>query len=142
EAIEQEGDAVLLKSAAFRPPGAGSALPHKNNPMPMMSTYVARIYARLKDRRFDFLLSPSQYDGVSKDLDDLVAEWIGHGDGITVLDLAGVPAEVIDLVVGLLSRILFETMFWGRDLRGQGRQRPLLIVFEEAHTYLPRADGQ
>ena len=29
-------------------------------------------------------------------------------------------------------------MFWGRDLPGIGKQRPLLIVFEEAHAYLPR----
>jgi len=29
-------------------------------------------------------------------------------------------------------------MFWGRDLPGIGKQRPLLIVYEEAHAYLPR----
>jgi hypothetical protein len=142
EALQHEGNASRLAPAVFQSAGAGSLLPHKNNPLPPMGTYTARILARLKDRRFDFLLSPGPYDGLTKDLDDLVAEWIGHEHGITVLDLAGVPTEVIDLVVGLLSRVLFETMFWGRDLAGQGRQRPLLMVFEEAHSYLPRADGQ
>jgi hypothetical protein len=29
-------------------------------------------------------------------------------------------------------------MFWGRDLPGIGKQRPLLIVYEEAHAYLPK----
>jgi len=59
---------------------------------------------------------------------------------VTVLDLGGVPSEVTDLVVGVLTRILFEGMFWGRDIPGVGKQRPLLIVFEEAHSYLPK-DG-
>jgi DNA helicase HerA-like ATPase len=29
-------------------------------------------------------------------------------------------------------------MFWGRELDGIGRQRPILMVFEEAHSYLPK----
>src|SRR5262249_43888909 len=48
----------------------------------------------------------------------------------------------IDLVVGLLARVLFETMFWGRNLPGVGRTRPLLLVFEEAHSYLPSGEAR
>lgn len=48
---------------------------------------------------------------------------------------------MIDLVVGLLSRALFEVMFWGRDLVDIGKQRPILVVFEEAHRYLPSGEG-
>jgi hypothetical protein len=33
---------------------------------------------------------------------------------------------------------MFESMFWGRNLPGIGRQRPLLIAYEEAHSYFPR----
>jgi len=34
-------------------------------------------------------------------------------------------------------------MFWGSDLPGTGKQRPLLIIYEEAHSYLPRGgNGQ
>jgi DNA helicase HerA-like ATPase len=106
-----------------------------------MGTYTSKILQRLRDRRYDFLLSPGAYDGVKKDLFDLVEDWLNHDDPITVFDLAGVPPEVIDLVVGLLSRVLFEVMFWGRDLPDIGKQRPLLLVFEEAHRYLPSGEG-
>ena len=142
EALIQEGDPSSLRPASFTPAGAGGILPHKHNAIPPMGAYANKILTRLRDRRFDFLLKVGAYDGKTKDLHDLVTDWIGHEHGITVLDLAGVPSEITDLVVGLLTRILFETMFWGRDLPGIGRQRPLLLVFEEAHTYLPRSDGQ
>lgn len=142
EALIAEGNAAELKSATFKPAGAGQILPHKNNPIPPMAAYASRILTRLKDKRFSFMLSPGDYDGVSLDLYDLVSSWMDHEHGVTVLDLAGVPSEVTDLVVGLVTRILFETMFWGRDLKGVGRQRPLLVVFEEAHAYLPRGEGQ
>lgn len=140
EELIEEGDMSMLKSAQFRPAGAGSSPPFKAAPPPIMAVYVNKILTRLKDRRFDFLLRTGVYEGITKDLDDLMREWTEHEHAITVFDLAGVPAEVTDLVVGALSRILFETVFWGRDLPGVGRQRPLLVVFEEAHLYLPHGD--
>jgi uncharacterized protein len=141
EALETEGDAASLKSAVFKAPGAGSAAPFKPQPPPFMAGYTNKILARLKDRRFDFLLNYGEYDGKKKDLSDLLREWVDHEHSITVFDLAGVPFEVIDLVVGVMTRILYEGMFWGRDLRGIGKQRPLLIVYEEAHGYLPKGSG-
>lgn len=141
EALVSEGNATKLISARFTPAAAGNAAPFKPQPLPIMATYTNKILQRLRDRRFDFLLQPGDYDGVKKDLNDLVKNWINHDHPITVFDLAGVPPEVIDLVVGLLSRVLFETMFWGRNLADIGKQRPVLAVFEEAHRYVPSGEG-
>ena len=126
EALIEEGDPDTLRSARFKPAAMGAVAPFKAAPPPIMASYVNKLLTRLKDRRFDFLLKSEPYDGVDRDLDDLVREWTEHEHSITIFDLAGVPAEVTDLVVGALSRILFETMFWGRDLEGVGRDRPLL----------------
>jgi uncharacterized protein len=141
EALIAEGDAATLRSAQFKPAGAGSSPPFKPQPVPIMAAYTNKILQRIRDRRYDFLLQPGDYDGARKDLNDLVADWLNHDHPITVFDLAGVPPEVIDLVVGLLSRVLFEVMFWGRQLADIGKQRPILIVFEEAHRYLPSGEG-
>jgi len=140
EALIEEGDAATLKPAKFQPASLGSAKPFKPQPPPFMGAYVNKMLGRLKDKRFDFLLSPGEYDGTNKDLHDLLLNWIDHEHAVTVLDLGGIPSEVTDLVVGVLTRILFEGMFWGRDIPGVGKHRPLLIVFEEAHSYLPK-DG-
>jgi DNA helicase HerA-like ATPase len=138
EALVKEGDPDTLTPAQFKPPGAGSSAPFKPTIQPIMGAYVRKILGRIRDRRFEFLLAPGKCDGRSEDLHDLLSGWIDHEHSITVLDLAGVPFEVMDIVVGVVTRILFEAMFWGRSLPGIGKQRPLLIVFEEAHAYLPR----
>jgi DNA helicase HerA-like ATPase len=138
EALIEEGDPVTLTPAKFQPPAAGSRAPFKPSVPSMMGGYVKKILGRLRDRRFDFLLAPGSCDGRAEDLHDLVSAWIDNEHNITVLDLAGVPFEVMDIVVGVATRIMFEAMFWGRQLPGIGRQRPLLIVYEEAHAYLPR----
>lgn len=145
EALLEEGKPQKLVPAKFKPHSPYNTAPFKGQPVVPMLAYANKILARLKDRRFQFLLDPAPYTGLKggKDLDDLLIDWIHHEHPITVLDLAGVPFEVIDLVVGVITRIVFEAMFWGRDLKGVGRQRPILLVFEEAHGYLPRtATGQ
>ncbi len=138
EALIKEGDADKLLPAEFPPPGAGSSAPFNPISRIPMGNYLNKMIGRLKDRRFSFMLDPGEYDGNKKDLDDLLSDWINHEHAITVLDLGGVPFEIVDLVVGVVTRIIFEGMFWGRDLPGIGKDRPLLMVFEEAHAYLPK----
>ena len=73
---------------------------------------------------------------MKKDLPELMKDWIGNEKPITVLDLSGIPTTIINDVIGILLRILYDALFWARNLSQGGRERPLLIVMEEAHAYL------
>jgi len=68
-------------------------------------------------------------------------DWIGGKERLTILDLAGVPFNVLDITVGLITRFVFDSMFWGRHEPYTGRQRPLFIAYEEAHSYLNKSEG-
>ena len=111
-----------------------------------MSRQVDALGARLRDPRFDFLFRPGPYlpdeDGkVETDLGGLLAAWLGEEQPVTVLDLAGVPSSIQAEIVGALLRIVYDALFWARNLPEGGRERPLLIVLEEAHAYLG-SDGE
>ncbi len=133
-----KGSAKDVIPPQFEPPNPGGAAPFRSTRARGLGAYLNRIQNRVGDKNFEFLLSPGNYDGTTSDLNDLLTGWLGHEHGLTVLDLSGVPSEVLDLVVGVVTRIVFEGMFWGRTLPGMGKQRPLLLVYEEAHLYLPR----
>jgi uncharacterized protein len=133
-----KGDKNKLAPPEYVPPALGSAPPYKFKEQRVLSSYIHQLSGKLKDNKLSFLFDVDEFDGVNKDLGDLLNSWLNHDKPITILDLGGIPFEIIDLVVGLISRILFESMFWGRYIDGIGRQRPLLLVFEEAHSYLPR----
>jgi hypothetical protein len=62
---------------------------------------------------------------------------VGHDKSITVLDVSGLPSEVLSTIVGTLIRIVYDMLFWAFDLPISGRNQPLLIVLEEAHIFLP-----
>lgn len=134
-----KGNVEHLIPPEYQPASTGPNPPFPSTKKAGMGVYLNKIFMRLHDSNFNFLLRPGEYDGVKKDLSDLIESWIGHPKPITVINLEGVPFEVMDLVIGVLTKILFQAMFWGRNLPGIGRQRPLLIVFEEAHAYLSKA---
>jgi hypothetical protein len=97
--------------------------------------------AKLRDPRMQFLFNPGEWaaagDGTtSSDLDALLSAWIGADAPISVFDLSGIPTAIVDDMVGAILRILYDAVFWGRLKQEGGRQRPLLLVLEEAHVYL------
>lgn len=118
--------------------------PEKINYLPdglNMRSQLENLGAKLRISRFDFLFNPGDWkpelDGtVTKDLDKLIKDWIGSEKPITILDLSGVPASLTNNIVGILLRILYDGLFWSRNLKEGSRLRPLLLVMEEAHSYL------
>ena len=64
----------------------------------------------------------------------------GGGKPISIIDVSGVPNEITSVVVAVLSRMVFDYAIWSR---GEPK-RPVLLVCEEAHRYVPNernADG-
>ena len=78
---------------------------------------------------------------------DTMAEFIGKifrmpsaGKPIAIIDVSGVPSDITSTVVAVLSRMVFDFAIWGRE----EKTRPILLVCEEAHRYVPsekNADG-
>jgi DNA helicase HerA-like ATPase len=113
---------------------------------------IQAMESRLRDSRYDFLFRPGPWcpeatlDNRSaqpkSDLDELLTSWIGNAKPITILDLSGVPVSILVELIGVLIRLLTDALFRGRYLPVGGRERPLLFVLEEAHTYLePGSSG-
>ncbi|MCH7963316.1 MAG: DUF853 family protein [Bacteroidetes bacterium] len=140
EMLIKEGYPKKLIPAEFEPYKMGNVAPYKPK-KDTMYLYEKKILARFKDNRYDFMFNPGDYFGEKKDLDELIKNWIDNEHRLTILDLNEVPFELIDISVGLITRIIFDSMYWGRFEKYTGRNRPLLMVFEEAHSYLPKNES-
>lgn len=107
---------------------------------------VATLFAKLRDPRLDFLFNPERWSPdtegkVAEDMDTLLEEWIGGPQPITILDLSGIPSSILNDLIGALLRVLYDAIFWARNIQEGGRERPLLIVLEEAHAYLSKENS-
>jgi uncharacterized protein len=56
-----------------------------------------------------------------------------NGKPITILDISSVPSEVVNVVVSLLCRLIFDFALWS----DREKSVPILLVCDEAHRYVP-----
>lgn len=110
--------------------------------------FLMRLDSRRGDSRLDFLLAPKKGDGseyLTADLKELMEQITGYGEkktNVTILDLSGIPFEVLSIVVSLISRLIFTLAFHLRRKRKPDDQElPFLVVYEEAHNYVPQHQG-
>ena len=142
ECLIDKGDPEQLIGAKFQPYSMGSTEPYKANDVSFYA-YEKKLIARLKDTRYDFMFYPGEYrtKDSGKDLHNLLSDWISGEERLTILDLSNVPFEVMDITVGLITRFIYDSMFWGRFVENTGRNRPILIAYEEAHSYLGKGNS-
>ncbi|MCH7872654.1 MAG: ATP-binding protein [Planctomycetes bacterium] len=115
---------------------------------------IDKIDTKFNDRRYEFLLKPIEHGRESRYFRDhikaseasqqtsalmnhlvkLLTGRVEPRSNLTIIDLSGIPFEIVDITVAVLTRLLFDLNFWTPP-----RQRhPILMVFEEAHNYIPR----
>jgi hypothetical protein len=141
-ALEAPGDAERLRFPKYSLPSTGNSPPFMNQINVLgIRRQLTQMRSRLLDRQYDFMLHPGEWEPdlngrPKKDLQDLLKDWFGHDKPITILDLSGVPSAVLLRLIGGILNITYEAMFWGRYLPEGGRERPELVVMEEAHRYL------
>jgi DNA helicase HerA-like ATPase len=96
---------------------------------------MQRIQTFRNNPRYAFMFENANVGG------DTMAEIISNlfrlpanGKPVTVMQLAGFPAEVVDSVVSVLCRMAFDFGLWSDGVA------PLLFICEEAHRYASSAE--
>jgi hypothetical protein len=137
----ETGDAELYKSNRYTPAALGGGSPFLNNKALSILSFLDSVRNKALDERFKFLFNCGDFEPdltgkVDSDLNELLASWLGHDKPITILDLSGIPPEIMVSISGALLKIVYDCLFWSQNLNVGGRKQPLLIVLEEAHNYL------
>ncbi|MBB6134089.1 hypothetical protein HD842_002231 [Massilia aurea] len=111
--------------------------------------FVSRLDTRLQDKRLSFLLEPKDENGKeygTKDFDKVLKQFLGYlnKSNITIVDLSGIPFEVLSITVSLVSRLIFDFAFHYSKIKhaeDETNDIPFMIVCEEAHNYIPQNGG-
>lgn len=114
------------------------------------------IDTKYNDRRYQFLLRPIEHginspffrghllnEGIAERTSSLMNHLIKLLTGrveprsnLTIIDLSGIPFEIVDVAVAVLTRLLFDLNFWTPP----AQRHPIVLAYEEAHNYIPRVN--
>ncbi|MES2270743.1 MULTISPECIES: helicase HerA domain-containing protein [unclassified Sphingobium] len=98
-------------------------------------------YLRLKtkideiksDPRYSFMFSGMLVADTMQDFLAKIFRLPADGKPISIIDVSAMPSDITSVVVSVLARLVFDYAIWARN----EPQRPILLVCEEAHRYIP-----
>jgi uncharacterized protein len=96
-------------------------------------TVKGRILALQNDTRYRFVFGSRLT--VRDELAEILAQIFRipvNGKPITIIDLSGIPSEIVNVVVSVLCRLSFDFVLWSET------PVPITMVCEEAHRYASR----
>ena len=106
-----------------------------------LDNFITRLENKINDRRLDFLMGSGAKNITPEAvLRQFISYKASEEANVTIIDLSGVPFEVLSVTVSLISRILFDYAYVSKKIHPQStNETPLLIIYEEAHKYVPKA---
>ncbi len=97
-----------------------------------MRVLKGRLESLVTDARYRFMFGKGATEDNLETIIGRIFRIPHDQDRITVLQLAGLPSEVLNAVVSILSRLSFEVAMWSSG----GFE--VLVLCEEAHRYVPQ----
>jgi uncharacterized protein len=113
-----------------------------------LTNFISRLENKINDKRLDFFLGEkSTTISFEETLKNLLGYSSRGRSNVTIIDLSGVPFEVLSITVSLISRLIFEYGYFYKRLRCAknleekiNNDIPILLVYEEAHKYVPNSE--
>ena len=122
-------------------PGAKKGSEKRGPFYDQFSRLLLRLNSKITDKRYGFLFqAPPEahdYDAMAAMMKRLM-DYSGSKTQIKVIDFSEVPADILPVIVGLAARIIYQVQFW----TDRQRRKPMALVCDEAHMYLPKKDGK
>lgn len=89
-----------------------------------------------KDQRYGFMFSGLLLHDNLADILARLLRFPVSGKPLSIIDISAIPSDIVDVVVGVLCRAVFDFALWSRG----DNARPILLVCEEAHRYIPGSE--
>lgn len=147
--IEKREDYYFSEIRDFVETSTSAAAKASNGPFNgEFNRFCSRLETKLTDDRLSFLLKAKNEDGgefSSNDFEQIIKQFIGYinKSNVTVIDLSGIPFEVLSITISLISRLIFDFSFHYSKLKHKEdllNDIPIMIVCEEAHNYIPKSE--
>ncbi len=105
------------------------------------SRLLIRLRSKVSDKRYGFLFQAPEVEHEYDAMAAMVTRLMDYSEStskIKVIDFSEVPADILPVIIGLVARVIYQVQFWTE----QERRRPLALVCDEAHMYMPKKEGK
>lgn len=100
-----------------------------------LTRFIQRLSSKQSDKRLNFIFNTDdsllEYDWFLELANKLLD--FGNNKGLKIIDFSEVPSDILPLITGLISRLIFSIQQWMEE----EKRHPIALFCDEAHLYLP-----
>ena len=101
-----------------------------------LTNLITRLQTKIDDKKYGFVFNED--NTVRADyLKEFVDKIMGLDKKIKVIDLSEVPSDMLPIIIGIVTRLVYEVQFWMSPKTDETRH-PIAFICDEAHLYMPR----
>jgi hypothetical protein len=113
----------------------GQAKTKKGQYNDKLTNLITRLRTKMDDKKYGFVFNEAD-TGEAVYLNHFVARIMGKDTHrIKVIDLSEVPSDMLAIIIGIVTRIIYDIQFWNTPAKDEVRH-PLVLVCDEAHIYM------
>lgn len=100
-----------------------------------LTNMITRLRTKMDDKKYGFVFNENDTANANY-LNKFAERIMGNKQyRIKVIDLSEVPSDMLSIVIGIVTRIIYDIQFWMTPQKDEVRH-PLVIVCDEAHIYM------
>lgn len=102
---------------------------------------IPRLSSKVSDKRYGFLFQAPAAKHTYNAMAELMKRLMDYSEikaQVKVIDFSEVPADILPIIVALVARIIYQVQFW----TDRERRKPMALICDEAHLYLPKKEGK
>lgn len=101
-----------------------------------LTNLITRLQTKIDDKKYGFVFNESDTQKADY-LNTFIKRIMGKDRKIKVIDLSEVPSDMLSVIIGIVTRLVYDVQFWMSLQKGDSRH-PLAFICDEAHLYMPR----
>ncbi|AGT43217.1 ATP-binding protein [Treponema pedis] len=101
-----------------------------------LTNLITRLQTKIDDKKYGFVFNEDN-TVIAEYLKEFVDKIMGLDKKIKVIDLSEVPSDMLPIIIGIVTRLVYEVQFWMSPKMDETRH-PIAFICDEAHLYMPR----
>lgn len=100
-----------------------------------LTNLITRLRTKIDDKKYGFVFNEKSTRDAEY-LNQFASRIMGNEKHkIKVIDLSEVPSDMLSIVIGIVTRLIYDIQFWMTPAKGEVRH-PMVLVCDEAHIYM------
>lgn len=129
----EEGTGEFIKSGS----NEGKEKTRQGQYYGKLTNLITRLQTKIDDKKYGFVFDENE---TNKDnfLNNFIDEVMSFSNNkIKIIDLSEVPSDMLPIIIGIITRLVYEVQFWNYPNKKAAQRHPLALICDEAHIYMP-----